>query len=271
MGLRKYNVKIERQPEAKLKFRIHAPKPGIELPKMVDLRSKMPPVYNQGHLGSCTANAICGAFQYLIPSFMGSRLFLYYNERKLERAIPDDSGASLADGILCMQKYGVCPETMWPYKINNFAIAPPQQCYMDARRFKADEVQNIHQDMTSMRTSLANGFPFVVGFMVYNSFESNSVARTGMVPMPTPADQPLGGHAVLVCGYDDARQVWIVRNSWGASWGDKGYFYLPYNYLTNPTLSSDLWNISSSNTAIERKIRKPMWRNQFFHKRSTGR
>ena len=161
---------------------------------------------------------------------------------------------------------------MWPYKINKFAIAPPQQCYINARRFKADEVQNIRQDMNSMCTSLANGFPFVVGFMVYNSFESNSVARTGMVPMPTPADRPLGGHAVLVCGYDDTRQLWIVRNSWGASWGDKGYFYLPYDYLTNPDLSSDLWNITSSNTAIERKIiRKPMWRTQFFHKRSTGR
>jgi len=268
MESRKYSLKIDHLPPEKLKFRLQ-PSKFATLPSIVDLRSKMPPVYEQGKIGSCTAQAICAAFQYLIPAFMGSRLFLYYNERKLDGTIPDDAGASLSDGITCMQRYGLCAETMWPYIESKFSVPPPEQCYTAARKFQADEVLNIRQDLNSMRTSLANGYPFVIGFMVYSSFESRAVTRTGVVPMPTFRDRPLGGHAVLVCGYNDARQHWICRNSWGASWGDKGYFYMPYNYLTNQRLASDIWNITSSNTRFERTIvsmkRKRVF-NRIFHR-----
>jgi C1A family cysteine protease len=95
-----------------------------------------------------------------------------------------------------------------------------------------------------MKNVLAGNLPFVIGFTVYASFESSSVAATGIVPMPRPREQILGGHAVLVCGYEDSKQLFIVRNSWGTRWGVNGYFYIPYAYFTNPSLVSDLWTIS---------------------------
>ena len=215
------------------------------LPAVVDLRPKMPPVFDQGDLGSCTANALSAAFAYDASGFLGSRLFLYYNERKLENDIPDDAGAFLSDGIACLVKFGICSESEWPYDISQFAVKPPQKCYTDALKERATVVYNIHNDMNSMKNCLNSGFPFVVGIAVYSSFESKSVALTGYVPMPGSRDTFLGGHAVLVCGYTDRMQCWIVRNSWGASWGAKGYFYLPYQYLLDSSLASDLWYIKA--------------------------
>jgi C1A family cysteine protease len=94
-----------------------------------------------------------------------------------------------------------------------------------------------------MRGCLAAGYPFVFGFTVYSSFEGQEVAKTGVVSMPTPDEQVVGGHAVLAVGYDDASQAFIVRNSWGAGWGQEGYFTMPYAYLTTRALSSDFWTI----------------------------
>jgi C1A family cysteine protease len=200
---------------------------------------------DQGNLGSCTANALCAAFAYESAGFEGSRLFLYYNERVLEKDVAQDAGAFLSDGIKCLEKYGVCPETEWSYFISKFATKPTPTCYTDALKHVAVTASNIQNTLAAMRQSLFLGLPFVVGIAVYDSFESEAVARTGLVPMPnTNTEQLLGGHAVLVCGYDDKKKLFIVRNSWGVSWGNKGYFYLPYAYLTNSSLSSDLWNIS---------------------------
>jgi len=212
-------------------------------PIKIDLRSKCPPIYDQGQLGSCTANALCGAVQYEKMSLQGSRLFVYYNERMLENTIPYDAGAYLSDGVKTLQKYGVCPESEWPYDITKFAVKPPQKCYTDALLNTATKVANIQNTLSAMKNSLINGFPFVVGIAVYTSFESQAVANTGIVPMPKPRERLLGGHAVMCVGYDDSKQLWIMRNSWGTNWGDKGYFYLPYAYLTNSSYSSDLWNI----------------------------
>ena len=241
---RVYNLKIERQPFQRMNFR-KLVSPLAKLPSFVDLRPKMPAPYDQGTLGSCTANALCGVMQYDVPALQGSRLFLYYNERKLEHDIPDDAGASLSDGIAVLRKYGLCEEADWPYDITKFAVAPPKLCYAKALKRRAIDVSNIMNDVNAMKTSLVSGFPFVVGIKVYDTFESDEVAKTGLVPMPTEHDKELGGHAVVCVGYDDSRQVWIMRNSWGEAWGDKGYFYLPYTYLLDSSLSSDLWNIKS--------------------------
>jgi C1A family cysteine protease len=195
-------------------------------------------------LGSCTANALCGAVVYVIPSLIGSRLFLYYNERKIERTIPTDSGAYIHDGITALKTYGICLETQWPYNIAKFAVAPTAQCYTSAAQHKALTVASVPINLGSMKAVLAGGFPITIGFTVYDSFETAAVARTGIVPMPAKSERVLGGHAVLIVGFDDSRSWFIVRNSWGTGWGDKGYFYIPYAYFTNPTLVSDLWTIS---------------------------
>jgi len=243
MSKKTYNVKIERLHPSKLT--LMDLKPVTKLPDCVDLRPKMPPIYDQGQLGSCTANALCGVVGYDKPGFNGSRLFVYYNERKLENDIPDDAGASLSDGIKTLQTYGVCSEKKWPYIISQFAVKPPTKCYQDGLLNKALKVQNIHCDLTSMKNCLISGFPFVIGISVYQSFESQQVAATGIVPMPAPNEKCLGGHAIVCVGYDDSKQSWIMRNSWGTNWGIKGYFYLPYNYLTNPNLASDAWTVTS--------------------------
>ena len=244
MTSRIYNVDITRVPHADLKY-LSVPKVS-SLPSVVDLRSKMPPIYDQGQLGSCTANSLAAAYEFCDNNaFTPSRLFIYYNERVLEHSIGQDAGARLSDGIRTLETYGVCPESQWVYDITKFTMKPPSTCYKTALNHRAVTVNNIHQDITSMKTSLANGFPFVVGIAVYESFESQEVASTGVVPFPnTASEKCLGGHAILCIGYDDNKKVWIMRNSWGNSWGSSGYFTLPYTYLLDSSLSSDLWNIT---------------------------
>ena len=251
-----YNLKIERTPVTQLKLKTFLEIKN--LPKSIDLRNKCPGVYDQGEIGSCTAQALAAAFEIkdgIDNIFTPSRLFIYYNERLLENSVHEDSGALLSDGIKTLEKYGVCDEKDWPYNVKNFTIKPPQKCYKSALEHKAYTVHNINSDINSMKTSLASGHPFVVGISVYESFESDEVAKTGMVPMPDIYKETcLGGHAVLVVGYSDITQKWIVRNSWGDKWGDKGYFYLPYLYLMDAKLASELWNITkiSNQLTVER-------------------
>jgi C1A family cysteine protease len=243
--MRKYNLCINRLNRESLDFHIFDKKQSENLPISIDLRSKMPPVYDQGQLGSCTANALCASYEYLSKK-MGSRLFLYYNERKIENDINQDGGAELSDGIKSLCKNGICLESEWPYDTTKFAECPPEICYADALKNKTLKVKNIQNTLEGMKTCLSQGFPFVVGIKVYSEFETEEVAKTGMVPMPSATSQCLGGHAVCVVGYDDEKKLWGVRNSWGsANWGINGYFYLPYEYLTNSDLSSDLWAILS--------------------------
>ena len=220
---------------------------AAQLPASVDLRPKCPPVENQGQLGSCTANALVGALEFLevkdgVKFTTLSRLFVYYNERAIENTIASDSGAQIRDGIKTLAKQGVCPEKMWPYVIAKFKSKPAQTCYKNAATHIILSYQRV-QTMNDMKTCLASGFPFVFGFTVYESFESKQVAETGILPMPAVHEKVVGGHAVVAVGYDDASQTIIVRNSWGSKWGQKGYFMMPYGYITNPKLATDMWTI----------------------------
>jgi C1A family cysteine protease len=220
------------------------------LPPSVDLTSSCPAVYDQGQLGSCTANAIAGAFEFDqmkqgLQVFVPSRLFIYYNERVIEGTVNSDSGAQIRDGMSSVANQGVCSEDMWPYDITQFEVQPPDACYQAALQFTATVYQSITQDIDQMKGCLASGYPFVFGFTVYESFESDQVAQTGQVPMPGPDEQVVGGHAVLAVGYDDANQWFIVRNSWGDSWGMQGYFTMPYAYLLDPNLASDFWMVQT--------------------------
>ena len=219
------------------------------LPPSADLRLQCPPVYDQGPLGSCTANAIAAAVEFDLMKqkqpqvFIPSRLFLYYNERSMEGTVTSDSGAQIRDGIKSEGTQGDCPENLWPYDITKFAVKPPQKCFSSAVKYKAINYQRLSQDINQLRGCLASGFPFVFGFTVYESFESQQVAQTGHAPIPAPREKVMGGHAVMAVGYDDSQQWFLVRNSWGPSWGMQGYFTLPYAYLLNQNLSNDFWTI----------------------------
>ena len=227
------------------------PEVATALPPKVDLREQCPPVYDQGHLGSCTANAIAAALEFdqmreKEQAFTPSRLFIYYNERVIEGTVSSDSGAQIRDGVKSVNKQGAPPEDPdWPYDITKFADKPPQKAYGDAAQHQSILYQRLTPTLGQLKGCLASGFPFVFGFVVYESFEGPQVASTGEAQLPQAGEKQLGGHAVLAVGYDESQQRFIVRNSWGAGWGMGGYFTLPYPYLLQHTLSSDFWTIRS--------------------------
>lgn len=233
----------------------------------IDLRSKCPPIFDQGNLGSCTANAVCGMFQYgqnkqTNRYLMLSRLYLYYNTRKIQNTVKQDSGASLRDTIKAAFQRGICREAFCPYVISNFTKTPSPMCYADGAKnrivkYAQPDATNL---MKSLESSLLNGFPIVFGFLVYSSFFNHSVTTTGVVPMPDTSKQTYkGGHAVSIVGFDRDKQIFICRNSWGTSWGDKGYFYMPYAYVLDRSLSFDFWIILTVNNPAtsNMKVIKP--------------
>jgi len=176
------------------------------LPPSVDLRSECPPIYDQGQLGCCTGNGI-------------------------------------RDGMKSVATLGAPPETDWPYDIKKFTDPPPQKAYDDAKQDLVSVYSRVAQNLVQMQGCLAEGYPFVFGFTVYDSFESQEVAASGIVPMPSPGEGVQGGHCVVAVGYDDESRTFIVRNSWGTSWGQQGYCMMPYEYLLTPQLASDFWTI----------------------------
>ena len=213
-------------------------------------------MYNQGLIQSCSANSIAAAIQFaqrkqLLECFMPSRLFIYFNERAIEHTTAEDAGAQLRDGIKTVAKQGVPPETDWPYSENMSVVTekPDVQAYTDALRYKVIAYHRIAAKapdafLTLMKSCLADGYPFVFGFTVYSAFEGAQVAKTGILNMPnTKTEEIVGGHAVLAVGYDDKTQRILVRNSWGPKWGQKGYFWMPYAYISNAKLASDFWTI----------------------------
>ena len=223
--------------------------PPRKLPAAVDLRAACSPVENQGALGSCTANALVGNLEFLErkasrPPMDLSRLFLYYNERALEGTIREDSGAFLRDGIKTLVKQGVCTEKKWPYTISKFNLKPPSGCYHEALNH---QVLSYHRILTlqEMQGCLAEGYPFVFGFTVYESFESEQVSKTGQVNLPRPGERSLGGHAVLAVGFNESRRRFLIRNSWGTDWGMEGYCTMPYEYLADGNFADDFWTIRS--------------------------
>src|SRR5574343_551679 len=244
---RSYKWKPDMLDHRDYKLSIPIKKTGIQ--PMVDLRPVCPPVFDQGQLGSCTANAIGSAFQFnqikqKIKDFTPSRLFIYYNERLMEGTVKQDAGAQIRDGIKSIAKQGDCPEKLWEYKIEKFATAPPSSAYKNALLNQALKYERL-SGLTQLKGVLDAGYPFVFGMAVYDSFESQQVANTGIVPMPSKKEKLLVGHAVMCVGYKEDTKQFIVRNSWGTDWGDKGYFYLPYAYVINSNLCDDFWVIYS--------------------------
>lgn len=216
-----------------------------------DMRPWCPHIWDQDALGSCTGFGIAGMMNILmrdkrpdpVKEFQPSPLFIYYCERVIEGTVNEDSGAMIRDGIKAVAKWGVCDIKTWPYDIKKFAVKPPLSAYTKAKKNTIDSYARVPQNELAIRTALSQGYPVVFGFSVYESFESKSVSKTGIVPMPKPNEALLGGHCVVLVGYDHPKRRFICRNSWGLKWGDKGYFYMPYEYILNPNLASDFWVI----------------------------
>lgn len=224
----------------------------------VDLRKFVDHVYDQGSLASCTANALCAAYgldlmkQSLTVNsgyyyFDSSRLFLYYNTRAYEGTTQHDAGATLRDTIKSMKRQGVCRESDWPYNVRNYRTKPPSKCYEAANGNTLCQYERLTQDIHQLRACLSDSCPFVFGFNVYYSFHDYGNQKSGVMSIPTyheKAREPVGRHAVMAVGYDDTKKCVIVQNSWGVGWGDKGYFYMPYEFITDSKMCYDFWKIT---------------------------
>ena len=246
---RKFGWKKDLHDPRDLRYKVSAPEAPRVLPVLVDLRPQCPPVYDQGNLGSCTANALASAYQFEEmkqgkENFMPSRLFIYYNERAMEGTINEDAGAMIRDGIKTLVDAGVCHEDKWQYDESKFTAKPPCWCYKAAKDNQVLQYLRIAEHtLQGVKEALADGFPVTFGFTLYESMMTDEVARTGLVPVPTATEKPIGGHAVKAVGYDDSKQCLIVKNSWGTNWGLQGYFYLPYWYISTPNAAADFWVI----------------------------
>lgn len=220
----------------------------------VDIRRYCSPIENQGALGSCVAQAVVGAVEYMERMAFGrhidaSRLFIYKVARQLD-GIVGDRGAHIRSGFKALRVFGAPPERYWPYttKADAFDRDPTPfvfaygQSLQAIRHYRLDRGGRTPVDVLALLKSLVAAWrPVVFGFRVYTSNR-----ETGEFPFPEPGQRPRGGHAVVAVGFDDDRVIGkttgaiLVRNSWGAGWGDQGYGWLPYAYVLE-RLSSDFW------------------------------
>ncbi len=219
----------------------------VELPARHEL-SPMPAITNQGNLGSCSGHGTARAFQRRLMKekldiWHPSRLMIYYGARELDGTVPVDAGATIKNAIKTVAVTGVAKERLWPYKIPAFNVKPPKAAYDDASKnyHKALIYKRLSNSLQEAKTALVTGNALVIGFAVYNSFYT--IGKDGRMPIPVPGEYFEGGHCVTIEGYDDARQRFICGNSWGSQWGDKGRFYMHYNFYTNPKFVFDSWVI----------------------------
>lgn len=223
----------------------------VPLPAEYDPRAAMPPILDQGNLGSCglnsSGNLVFATMRKngLAAAFLFSRLAVYYDVRKAMKTLKEDSGVENRDVMKILSKGGYAPETLWTYDISKFTKKPPKIYYAEAKKHFALEYLSLDTtNLTEIKTCLAQGFTFFFGFDVYSSFESETVAKTGIMPAPNEKKEKLlGGHDVHAVGYSDAKQAIICQNSWGESWGNGGYFYFPYKYFTDPSHVDSAWTI----------------------------
>jgi C1A family cysteine protease len=210
------------------------------------------PIYDQGNLGSCTSNAMnyCCEFYQVVhhnkEQFCASRLFTYYNSRVIENSIDTDSGAEFSDVVKAVQVNGLAREVDWPYDISKFSIKPPKSVYNEARPFVGITGTPVDQNITQLVNALQAGHPLATAVQIYDSFETDDVANTGIVPIPDIKNENLlGGHMIVIIGYDPSTNLFKFRNSWGDSWGKNGYGFLPESYVLNSDLTSEFWIIAN--------------------------
>jgi C1A family cysteine protease len=241
-------------------LRLERPTLKAALPEAVDLRPQFPPAFNQGEIGSCTANAIAAALRFESrrqkqKDFPFSRLFIYYCEREVEGTVGEDAGAMIRTGIKVVAKLGAPPEAKWKYVEDKFTARPPKSAFTEAAKHQAIRYQRVTQTGYDVKAVLASGQPIVFGFSVYDNFEGDQIEKDGLLTMPDAKMKMVGGHAVLAVGYLPGRGIpgaqlpkedyAIVLNSWDVDWGVKGCFYMPMRYLLDPNLADDFWCIQA--------------------------
>jgi C1A family cysteine protease len=240
------------------------PAPTDQLPGTVDLRPGFSAVEDQGALGSCTANAAAGLLEYFQRSASGastdaSRLFIYKATRDLMHE-SGDTGAFLRTTMQTLASFGAPPESYWPYDVSKFDEEPAAFCYAFAADFKALQYYRLDPPGTSpqellqrIKTNLNAKLPSMFGFTVFSSYRQAD--HDGEIPFPSTNDRRVGGHAIVACGYDDAKEITneapnsppttgaiLIRNSWGHGWGDHGCGWLPYEYVVR-SLATDWWSL----------------------------
>ncbi len=251
----KYNLVPDEHKEGEEKYVLQMD--SIGHPTSIDLRkaaqNAFPEVFNQGDINSCTANAVSAAIYYDMviqgwrDPFVPSRMFIYYEERDIGHTLNESKygavGAtvSMKNCIKAVHRKGYCSETLWPYDVNKIYTKPSDAAYDSANMHHTYSHKWIEGDLKHLKDCLASGFPFLFGITVYESFESESTRSSGMVPMPGEKEKKIGGHAVLAVGYDDAKQHFIFRNSYGADWGAVGYGYMPYEFVIK--YGFDFWEV----------------------------
>ncbi len=218
-------------------------------PRQASVEALMPPVVDQGQLGSCTGNGIAAVVDFLhvgksLVDWIGpsSRLQIYYDERVIEGTVRQDAGAEIRDGIKVVNKTGAALEKLWPYTVSKFKTKPTPTAYKDAANRKVKEYLRL-LSLADMVDCIASGFPFVFGFSVPSNFEDDAIEKTGYMTWDKK-QQTVGGHCVAAVGYDLDKNMFRCRNSWGTSWGDKGHFWMPVDYISDSRCASDFWKVS---------------------------
>ena len=229
-----------------------------KLPSHVDLRLRCPRVQDQGAPGTCTAHAVAAAFAFeqrvhRAKVITPSRLFIFYNERALTGQTSVKCVVRLRDALKVVSKLGVCPESMWPYNEDSrvLRLKPPKEAFEAAGSYKIAQYHRIpighlkpETFLRHLKHCLADGHPFLFGFMLYESFETEAVKKSGIMPIPDRKHEKLvGGHAVMAVGYNDRRKAVLGRNSWGTDWGINGHFWMPYELIRDPTYAHDFWTV----------------------------
>lgn len=238
----------------------NAPQPALkatshpDLPPAVDLSPMCSPVENQGQIGSCTANSVAGAMEYhqilhRQPLTDLSRLYIYYNARRIRGRTDQDTGCSMAEAVASYLAFGACPEAVWPYRHHLWDQEPSPEAYASAGFFPDLQYAALDYGL-DLKIALYSGLPVIFGMGVPDSFQTVGGKYGHVKPLPEGGwEPPAGGHAMLIVGYNDQKRAWLVRNSWGTGWGLNGHVWIDYAYMDHYRQPLGFWTIGSLDRA----------------------